>query len=285
MRFQAFKAEGKNGLGVIDAQGELRGILEGENGYPGSLDALLAQGRDALAATGQALAQGRVFDGGKIDILPPVQQPGKILCIGLNYKEHAKEGGFPIPEYPVVFVRFPSSMVGHNAPLVRPQASTKFDYEGELAAIIGKRGRHIPKDKALDHVAGYSIFNDGSIRDYQMKGTQWTMGKNFDATGAFGPTLVTADELPPGANGLRLQTRLNGQVIQDSSTDDMIFDVATLVSTLSEVLTLEPGDVIITGTPQGVGFARKPPLWMKAGDVCEIEIERIGVLRNAVVDE
>ena len=163
--------------------------------------------------------------------------------------------------------------------------SDQLDYEGELAAIIGKPGRHIPKERALEHVAGYSIFNDASIRDYQMRGQQWTLGKNFDGTGPFGPELVTADELPPGARGLKLTTRLNGATMQSSNTDELIFDVATLIARLSEALTLETGDVIVTGTPGGIGFFRKPPVYMKQGDICEIEIEAIGILRNRIEDE
>jgi 2-keto-4-pentenoate hydratase/2-oxohepta-3-ene-1,7-dioic acid hydratase in catechol pathway len=184
-----------------------------------------------------------------------------------------------------VFARFSSSLIGHKAPLIRPRVSAQFDYEGELVAVIGRSGRRIPKAEALDHVVGYSIFNDASVRDYQLRTTQWTVGKNFDGTGAFGPWLVTPDELPPGASGLKLQTRLQGQVVQQASTADLIFDIAALVSLLSEAFTLEAGDVIVTGTPSGVGFARKPPLFMKAGDTCEVEIEGIGTLINPVVDE
>jgi 2-keto-4-pentenoate hydratase/2-oxohepta-3-ene-1,7-dioic acid hydratase in catechol pathway len=177
------------------------------------------------------------------------------------------------------------SLVPHGAPIVRPECSEKLDYEAELMVVIGRGGRHIPKETALEHVAGYSCFNDGSIRDYQRKSTQWTMGKNFDATGGFGPWLVTADELPPGARGLRIQSRLNGTVMQDSNTDRMIFDVATTIAILSEGMTLEPGDLIAMGTPSGVGYPRKPPVFMKPGDVVEIEIEGIGVLRNPIVAE
>lgn len=285
MRFQVFMSGGKKGLGVVDVQGRLRGLLDGDSDYPGTLEAVIRQGRDALVVTGRRLADGREFGANEIETLSPLQNPGKIICIGLNYKEHAKEGGFPIPAYPAVFVRFNSSLIGHGASLVRPAVSEQFDFEGELVAVIGKAGRHIAKENALDHVVGYSIFNDGSVRDYQMKGGQWTVGKNFDGTGAFGPCLVTSDDVPAGGKGLHLQTRLNGKVVQDSSTGDMIFDVATLVSLLSEAFTLEAGDVIVTGTPAGVGFTRKPALYMKAGDVCEVEIEGIGLLRNTVANE
>jgi len=203
----------------------------------------------------------------------------------LNYADHSAESGFKVPDYPTIFGRFASSLIGHNAPIVRPLVSEQLDYEGEFVAVIGKGGRNIPRERALDHVVAYSLFNDASIRDYQFKAPQWTVGKNFDDTGAFGPYLVTADELPPGCQGLRLETRLNGQVVQSASTNDLVFDIPTLVSILSEAFRWEPGDIIVTGTPSGVGLARKPPLWMKAGDVCEVELEGLGVLSNPVVDQ
>jgi acylpyruvate hydrolase len=217
--------------------------------------------------------------------LPPVSSPEKIICVGLNFRDHSAESGFQQPDYPTLFSRFNSSLIGDGAPLVRPIVSDQFDYEGELVAVIGKGGRHIPAASALDHVIGYSIFNDVSVRDYQFKAPQWTIGKNFDDTGAFGPCLVTADELPPGCKGLRLETRLNGHVVQGASTDDMVFDIATLIAIISEAITLRSGDVIVAGTPSGVGLSRKPPLYMKAGDRVEVEIERIGILSNPVVDE
>jgi 2-keto-4-pentenoate hydratase/2-oxohepta-3-ene-1,7-dioic acid hydratase in catechol pathway len=190
-----------------------------------------------------------------------------------------------LPDYPTLFARFSSSLVAHEVPIIRPSESERLDYEGELVAVIGKTGRRIAKADALEHVAGYSIFNDASIRDFQLRTPQWTMGKNFDGTGAFGPVIVTADELPAGASGLEIETRLNGQVMQRASTDDLIFDVATLVSLISVGITLEPLDLIVTGTPSGVGAVRNPPVFMKAGDVCEVEIERIGVLRNKIADD
>ena len=196
-----------------------------------------------------------------------------------------RKAGFAVPIYPAIFLRVPTSLVGAGAPIVRPRVSDQLDFEGELVAVIGRGGRHIPKASALDHVVGYSVFNEASVRDFQLKPAQWTVGKNFDGTGAFGPALTTADELPPGATGLAIRTRLNGQVVQDSTTASLIFDVATLVSTLSEAMTLSPGDIIVTGTPSGVGLARNPPLWMKPGDVCEVEIAGIGLLSNPVVDE
>lgn len=262
-----------------------RGLVEGDPSYPGSLDELVAALASDRYAASRALLAGPEIDVASVEALPPLSAPGKVICVGLNYREHAIESGMQIPEHPTLFARFPSNLIGDGQPVVRPPESDKLDYEGELVAIIGKPGRRIAEADALDHVVGYSIFNDGSIRDFQLRVTQWTMGKNFDGTGAFGPTLVTADELPPGARGLHIETRLNGQVMQSSSTDDLIFDVAKLVSLISVGITLLPGDLIVTGTPSGVGGARKPPVYMKAGDVCEVEIERLGVLRNPVIDE
>lgn len=285
MRFAAFRKAGRLGLAAAARGGAFHGFLAGEAGYPGALDALVAEGPDALAAAGRALLAGPEIALDAVELLPPLPNPPKIVCVGLNYADHSAESGFQVPSYPTIFARFASSLVGHGAPIIRPRISEQLDYEGEVVAVIGRGGRHIPKADALDHVLGYSIFNDASVRDYQTRAPQWTIGKNFDGTGAFGPVLVTADELPPGAHGLRISTRLNGQVVQDASTDDLIFDVATLVSTLSEAITWEPGDVIVTGTPAGVGLARKPPLWMKPGDVCEVEVEGIGVLRNPIIDE
>ena len=215
----------------------------------------------------------------------PIAQPPKIVCMGLNYADHAKEGGNARPEYPSFFMRVATSMTPHNGPIVRPKVSTKLDYEAELAVIIGQKARHLHADNALDCVFGYACFNDGSLRDYQRKSAQWTIGKNFDATGGFGPWIVTPDELPVGAEGWRIQSRLNGQVMQDANTRDFLWNVREALVIITECMTLEPGDVIITGTPAGVGYARTPPVWMVPGDVCEIEIEGIGVLSNTIVQE
>ncbi len=255
-------------------------------GLPGTLDALLREGDAGLQAARAAITRGgpaRTL--ADVRLLPPVLQPAKAFAIGLNYKDHAAESKFDPPKNPVVFQRYPSSWVAHNQPIVRPHISTQFDYEAEVVAVIGKAGRYIRKEDALGHVAGYSLFNDGSVRDWQTRSGQWLLGKNFDASGSFGPEFVTADELPAGASGLRLQCRLNGRVVQDANTRDMIFDVATLVSECSQAMALAPGDIIITGTPSGVGLARTPQLWMQPGDVCEVELEGIGILRNIVVDE
>jgi len=217
----------------------------------------------------------------EVTLLAPVLRPGKVICIGLNYRAHAKEGGNPIPDYPAVFLRGATSLVGPGADIVYPQCSDKLDYEAELAVVIGRSATDVGT-QALDYVAGYSCFNDGSVRDYQRKSSQWTIGKNFDRTGGFGPEIVTPDELPLGAKGLRIVARLNGQTMQESTTSDMIFDVSSLIGTLSEAMTLEPGDVIATGTPSGVGYARTPPVFLRVGDRIEVEIERIGILTNTV---
>jgi 2-keto-4-pentenoate hydratase/2-oxohepta-3-ene-1,7-dioic acid hydratase in catechol pathway len=219
----------------------------------------------------------------KFDVL--IDQPGKIVCLGLNYADHAKEGGNARPEYPSFFMRGPSSLTAHLAPIIRPSVSDKLDYEAELAFIVGKKARNLTKENALDCVAGYSIFNDGSLRDYQRKTSQWTIGKNFDQTGAFGPWLVTPDELPSGAHGLQIQSRLNGNLMQNANTKDFLWGIAEMIQLITECMTLEPGDVVITGTPAGVGYARTPPVFMKPGDVCEIEIEGIGVLQNSIKDQ
>ncbi len=235
-----------------------------------------------LADSSHAFETGADLAIGDVELMCPVPRPGKIICIGLNYRAHAIEGGNPIPDYPAVFMRGPTSLLAPGGAMIYPECSDQLDYEAELAVVIGKIATNVSAADALDYVAGYSCFNDGSVRNFQRKSTQWTMGKNFDATGGFGPELVTPDELPSGASGLRLVSRLNGAIMQDSDTGDMIFDVATLIATLSAGMTLEPGDVIATGTPSGVGYARTPPVFMKPGDICEIEIEGIGVLSNTV---
>ena len=220
-----------------------------------------------------------------IRFTPLIHRPEKIICLGLNYADHAKEGGHARPDYPSFFMRGPSSLTAHQAPIIRPKASTKLDYEAELAFVMGKRAKHCSLENALEHVVGYSIFNDGSVRDYQRKSTQWTIGKNFDQTGAFGPWLVTPDELPVGASGLQIQSRLNGQLMQNANTKDFLWGVAETIVLITECMTLEPGDVVITGTPAGVGYARTPPVFMKPGDICEVEIEGIGILSNSIADE
>jgi acylpyruvate hydrolase len=251
-----------------------------------TLESLLARGVDLVEYASPRAAQERLA-ADELKLLPPLQRPPKIICVGLNFSDHTAESKYEQPDYPTLFLRVTTSLVAHEQPMIRPRVtdSEGLDFEGEIAVVLGKGGRHISKAEALSHVAGYSVFNDGSVREYQFKTPQWTVGKNFDATGAFGPDLVTADELPPGAKGLRLETRLNGQVVQSASTDEMIFDVASLISIISEAITLEPGDVIVSGTPSGIGWARNPRLLMKAGDVCEVSVEKIGTLRNVIADE
>ena len=219
-----------------------------------------------------------------LKLLPAVPQPGKIICLGVNYIDHAKEGGNTVADYPALFLRCNTSLLAHGAALRVPKVSSKLDYEAELALVIGRRARFVSEADALATVFGYACFNDASLRDYQRRTTQWTIGKNFDATGAFGPGLVSADELPPGCVGLQIQSRLNGQVMQSANTSDMVFGVARTIALLSECMTLEPGDVIVMGTPGGVGYARTPPVWMKDGDTIEIEIEGVGLLSNPVTN-
>jgi 2-keto-4-pentenoate hydratase/2-oxohepta-3-ene-1,7-dioic acid hydratase in catechol pathway len=285
MRLVNFRLDGRAGTALQNKDGSLVGRFADDPKYPGSIPDLVVRGGDALASAARSLAGGPALEGGRIEYLPPFPTPPKIICLGLNYADHAAEGGFKPPSYPTIFARFASSLVGHGAPLIRPRVSTQFDYEGELVAVVGRGGRHISREAALDHICGYSIFNDASVRDFQMKTPQWTVGKNFDGTGAFGPAFVTADELPRGAAGLSLQTRLNGKVMQSASTTQMIFDVVTTVALITEALTLEAGDVLVMGTPSGIGMARTPQIFMKAGDVCEIEIEGLGILRNPIADE
>lgn len=265
--------------------GTYRGFVEGQPGYPGALRSVVGSGKEGIAAAHAALSSGSDLDPEEIRFLPVIPEPLKILCVGLNYRDHAKESGFQPPAYPTIFSRFATSLIGHDEPLIRPRVSDSLDFEGELAVIIGHGGRRIPEARALDHVAGYSIFNDGSVREYQHKTPQWTLGKNFDRTGSFGPVFVTADELPAGGSGLKIETRLNGATVQSSNTADMVFGVPTLIAVISEAMTLQPGDVIVSGTPSGVGHARTPRLYMKHGDVCEVEIEGLGILRNRIEDE
>ncbi|WP_415403407.1 fumarylacetoacetate hydrolase family protein [Tateyamaria sp. SN3-11] len=222
------------------------------------------------------------------DIVPalPIGAPGTIICLGLNYIEHIKEGGYEIPDYPAIFMRGKNSIMAAGQPLVRPTCSDKLDYEAELMMIIGKGGRHIAEEDALDHVFGYTVFNDGSVRDYQRKTHQWTPGKNFDSTGAIGPIVVTPDEVPPGASGLKIESRVGDEILQSSNTSNMIWAAARTIAIISEYTTLAPGDHIALGTPPGVGHAKKPnPRWLKPGEVVEIEIEGIGICASPIVDE
>lgn len=285
MKFARFIKDGRIGLAAARHGEDFRGRFLDELDPPGDLQSAIEEGNEAVAALAGTLLGGMPVELENVIVRPPLVSPEKIICIGLNYVDHSKETGFVPPDYPTIFSRFNSSLIGHGEAIVRPGVSSQLDYEGEIVVVIGKGGRGIPKASALDHVFGYALFNDASLRDYQTRTPQWTIGKNFDSTGAFGPYIVTADELPAGGKGIRLQTRLNGEVVQDGNTDDLIFDVATLIATLSEVMTLAPGDIIVSGTPAGVGVARKPQLWMKPGDECVISADGLGVLRNPIVAE
>ncbi len=264
------------------------GVLDGDQVVALGMELLdaLARGVDVQAAAKAALASGAArMPLASLTVAAPIARPGKIVCLGLNYYDHAKEGGREKPVYPWFFFRGATSLIAHGEAGIRPRVSERFDYEAEMAVVIGKRARHLSEADALSCVLGYACFNDMSVRDYQKKTPQWTIGKNFDGTGGFGPVLVTADELAPGATGLRIQSRLNGQVMQDATTTDMIWGVAETIALLTECMTLEPGDVIAMGTPAGVGQARTPPVWMKDGDTIEIEIENVGVLSNPIRNE
>jgi len=286
MKFTTILRNGVPRLAVVDHD-RLFDLNDVNARVPADLRRALTLGID-LPAVARAAVQSSNKPQRLVDaqFAPLVPEPGKIICLGLNYFDHAKEGGRDKPEYPWFFLRSASSLIAHGAAGVVPRVSSRLDYEAELAVVIGhKTPRHVRESDALQYVFGYSCFNDMSVRDYQKRTPQWTIGKNFDATGAFGPVLVTADELPPGAIGLGIQSRLNGQVMQNANTADMIFSVAHTIALLTEALTLEPGDVIVMGTPSGVGQARTPPVWMKAGDTCEVAIERIGTLRNPIINE
>lgn len=251
----------------------------------GSIVQILAEGRLGKVRDDVSRFDGSAIPLSDIEYLPPVPRPGKIICIGRNYAAHAAEGGADTPTFPEVFFRGATSLIPHNGIIIRPHCSETLDFEGEFALVIGKNCRHATEDNALDFIAGYTLFNDATIRDYQRFSSQWTVGKNFDGTGAFGPELVTSDELPDGMAGLSLTTKLNGELMQDGQIDNLVFPVRTLITILSECMTLEPGDVVVTGTPAGVGYARKPPVWMKPGDTVEIEVEGLGKLVNVVQDE
>ncbi len=282
MRFTTYLDRGQARLGVVSGS-DVIDLNRAQPQISADLRTALREGQDLAGAAAAAIASNAPrLPLASLQLAPLLPEPGKIVCLGLNY---AKEGGREKPVYPWFFMRTATSLLAPGAKALRPKVSERLDYEAELAVVIGKRVKHCTLDNALDAVFGYSVFNDISVRDYQKKTPQWSIGKNFDRTGPFGPVLVTADELPPGATDLRIQARLNGQVMQDANTRDMIWGVAETIMLLSECMTLEPGDVIVMGTPAGVGQARTPPVWMKHGDTIEIDIERIGVLRNTIEDE
>jgi 2-keto-4-pentenoate hydratase/2-oxohepta-3-ene-1,7-dioic acid hydratase in catechol pathway len=280
MKLASYIADGKSAFGAV--------VNDGVVTLNGRLSSGAATLREALAAGAleeiREVARSSKPDHKLLDIrfLPVIPDPQKILCAGINYRSHAAEVGRELPKQPSMFIRFTDTLVGHDGEMIRPRLSDNFDFEGEFTAVIGQGGRHIPIDRALDHVAGYTCFVDGSVRDYQKFSV--TSGKNFPGTGPLGPWIVTTDEIPDPTR-LTLTTRLNGQQVQRSGTDQMIYSIQQIISFCSDFTTLHPGDVIATGTPEGVGHGRKPPLWMKVGDVLEVEISSIGTLRTRIVDE
>jgi 2-keto-4-pentenoate hydratase/2-oxohepta-3-ene-1,7-dioic acid hydratase in catechol pathway len=279
MKVMSFKAGGATSFGVVVGDGVVDAAKR--TGLP-SLRAVLEAGRLGEL---QALSSEKPDHAlGEVEFLPVLPDPGHIWCVGLNYKLHVAETGRDTPTHPWVFTRSPRSQVGHGQAMIRPAESVRYDFEGELAVIIGKAGRRISRDAALSHVAGYACYNEGSVRDWQMHSNQYTPGKNWEKSGAFGPWMVTSDDIPD-PTALTLQTRLNGQVMQDTPVSDLLFDIPHLIGYLSTFTTLQPGDVIVTGTPGGVGNARKPPVYMKGGDIIEVEISQIGVLKNPIQDE
>lgn len=282
MKLVSYRDNKGDTVGVVDGDGVINvGRADSVNGD--TLRQILEN--DALGAA-RAHAEGRAPDTALDDVtlLPLIPDPEKIICVGLNYASHAAEGGNKLPEFPSLFPRYSNTQVGHGQPMIRPKVSETFDFEGEFAFVVGKTGRHVKKADAYDYVAGYSCYNDGSIREWQRHTTQYLPGKNFVGTGGFGPWLVTTDEIPD-PSVLSIQTRLNGEVMQQGTLDDLIFDVPTLVEYISTFTELVPGDVISTGTTSGVGAYRTPPVWMKAGDTIEVEVSQVGVLRNPIVDE
>ena len=290
MRIVGFEADGGLRLGVVEGD-QVIDLQAVDAKVPGDLGAALAANNGDLKPLGDIARRApasarRPLKGLTFGL--PVARPGKILCLGLNYLEHVKEGSQRdnIPKFPTIFMRCLTSMVPHEQPIIRPKVSEQLDYEAEMMLVVGKRAKHLTMANATSCIAGYSCANEGSVREFQRKTTQWDMGKNFDRTGGFGPWMVTADDLPDAGKGLKIESRLNGTVMQSDNTDNMMFPVADMLVYVTQGMTLEPGDIIFTGTPSGVGHARKPnPIWMKPGDVCEIEIEGIGVLRNPIADE
>jgi 2-keto-4-pentenoate hydratase/2-oxohepta-3-ene-1,7-dioic acid hydratase in catechol pathway len=279
MRFLSYVSGGQSSFGlatdagVVDLQGRL-GVA--------SLKALIAAGGLGRAAAFAGEAPDHAWDA--VDFAPVIPDPGKIICIGINYEDHRAETGRSAVAHPTVFTRFADTQLGHRQAIIKPTVSEAVDYEGELAVVIGREGRNVAEDRALDHVAGFACYNDVSIRDFQRHTTQFTPGKNFPGSGPFGPYLTTPDEV--GALGpQRIRTRLNGQIVQDAKLEQLIFNVPKLIAYLSLWTLLRPGDVIVTGTPGGVGAARTPPLWMKPGDTVEVEIDGVGTLENRVAAE
>jgi acylpyruvate hydrolase len=286
MRLLSFDVNGQPRAGVRIGQ-EVVDLAEAAPRLPRDLLGIIQAGPAAFEEARRAAEAAKTrLPLERVRHLIPVPRPDKIVGIGMNFFKHAAEmGAKDLPTFPGMYLRCPGSLLAHNEAILRPHQSETLDYEGELLVVIGKTGRYIPEDKALEHVAGYSLFNDATIREFALKPLAVVAGKNFDRTGAFGPEIVTTDELPPGAHGLRLQTRLNGQTVQDDNTSDMFWGVAKAIALISTLMELKAGDILATGTPSGVGISRTPPLWMKHGDRVEVEIEGIGVLANSVEDD
>jgi len=283
MKFVSYEINGANSYGVLVGQDvvDLRRAL---TDAPDDLKGLLGR-PDAIAAVGAIMgAQTPHYSLDALTLLPVIPNPGKIWCCGLNYGGHVRETGRTVSEKPTFFLRVADSQVAHGQAIMRPRESDRLDFEGEIAVVIGKPGRRISQEAAWNHIAGYACYNDGSVRDWQKHGAQWDPGKNFWRTGGFGPWLVSADEITAG-QVMTLTTRLNGQVMQHATTEQMLHSIPAQIAYLSTIAPLNPGDVIVTGTPEGVGAARQPPVWMKAGDVVEVEIDRIGILRNTIADD
>jgi 2-keto-4-pentenoate hydratase/2-oxohepta-3-ene-1,7-dioic acid hydratase in catechol pathway len=282
MRLISFEHDGRGSFGIVVDDGVIDAGARLKSKFASLREVLAADALDLLRGMASSAADLKLAD---IRFLPVIPDGAtKILCVGSNYTRHIKEMGREPPRYPVMFVRFPDAQVGHCQPMLRPSLSECFDYEGELAVIIGRSAHRIDRAAALRHVAGYSCFNDGSIRDYQRHTHQFAPGKNFLASGAFGPWMVTTDQAPDPAR-FHLQTRLNGEIVQDADVSELFFDIPTLIEYCASWTRLDPGDVIVTGTPGGVGAARKPPLWMKPGDTVEVDITGVGVLRNPIAAE
>jgi len=289
MKIVGFTSDAGLRLGVIEGD-QVIDLQAVDSSVPNDLAAVLRQHSGDLGPIGDIARRApasakRPLAG--LDYALPVARPGKIICLGLNYLEHVKEGpnAANVPKFPTLFARGLNSVVPHQHPLTRPRVSETFDYEAEMVAVIGRRAKHMTLDNALSCVAGYACANEGSIREFQRHTTQWHIGKNFDNSGSIGPWVVTADELPPGGKGLKIECRVNGKVMQSDNTSNMMFPVAETIVYATQGMTLQPGDILLTGTPSGVAHARKPPAWMRHGDVCEIEIEGIGILRNPIENE
>jgi 2-keto-4-pentenoate hydratase/2-oxohepta-3-ene-1,7-dioic acid hydratase in catechol pathway len=289
MKIVGFESNVGLRLGIVDGD-QVIDLQAIDVKIPSDLGVLLAQENGELERVGELAKKApasarRPLAGLKFAL--PVARPGKIVCLGLNYMTHVKEGRYAndVPQFPTIFMRVATSLAPHLAPLIRPRVSETFDYEAEMVVIIGKKVKHLSVANAYSCIAGFSCLNEGSIRQFQRRTTQWDMGKNFDRTGGFGPWMVTADELPAGGKGLKIETRLNGELMQSDNTANMMFPVAETLADITQGITLEPGDVVVTGTPSGVGQSRKPPVWMKQGDTVEVEIEGVGILRNPIENE